>query len=94
MVDWLAAAGLQATTTPQRTSIGAIGTADQVNRLLGITLSDRLSASGVRYHVPVGEPQVPASLAAQVATVVGLDTEPIQRPDEPHLHVRRPKCRV
>ena len=80
VLDWLAAAGLQATTTPQRTSIGAIGTADQVDRLLGITLSDRLSASGVRYHVPIGEPQVPANLAAEVATVVGLDTEPIQHP--------------
>jgi len=80
VVGWLAAAGLQATTTPQRTSIGATGTADQVNRLLGITLSDRLSSSGTRYHVPVGAPRVPLTLAGQVATVVGLDTEPIQHP--------------
>lgn len=80
VVGWLAAAGLATTTTPQRTSIGASGTADQVNELLGITLSDRLSSTGIRYHVPVGDPQVPPALAGQVATVVGLDTEPIQHP--------------
>ncbi len=80
VVSWLNDGGLQASTTPQRTSIAVQGTAGQVNSLLGITLSDRLDASGARYHVPLGEPQVPASLGNSVDVVVGLDTEPIQHP--------------
>jgi kumamolisin len=75
---WLTDAGLAITTTPQRTSIAAQGKASQVNRLLGVTLSDRLTADGVRYHVPVGEPRLPATVSDAVATVVGLNTEPVQ----------------
>src|SRR4051794_20619288 len=80
VVEWLRAAGLTATTTPQRTSIAVQGTASQVDSLLGVTLADRQNASGVRYHVPVGEPRIPAALKDSVETVVGLDTEPVQRP--------------
>ena len=80
VVHWLGDAGLAAQTTPQRTSIQVSGTAGQVNTLLGITLNDRQSSSGVRYHVPAGQPQVPAALANAVESVVGLDTEPIQAP--------------
>ena len=80
VVKWLSDGGLQSAPTPQRTSIAVQGSAAQVNRLLGITLNDRLSPSGVRYHVPVGAPQIPAALGDAVQIVVGLDTEPIQRP--------------
>jgi subtilase family serine protease len=80
VVAWLEQAGISATTVPQRTSIAAEGTAAQVDSLLGITLADRSNASGVRYHVPLGDPRVPSSLAGSVDTVVGLDTEPVQHP--------------
>jgi kumamolisin len=80
VVSWLASAGLTASTVPQRTSIAVEGTAAQVNTLLGITLSDRQSAGGQRYHVPLGVPQIPAALEDEVETVVGLDTEPVQHP--------------
>lgn len=80
VVGWLSAAGLDVSTTPQRTSIEATGTAAEVNHLLGITLIDRHNSEGVRYHVPIGAPHVPAELSDEVAVVVGLDTEPVQHP--------------
>jgi subtilase family serine protease len=87
VTNWLSDAGIAASTVPQRTSVTAQGTADQVNRLLGITLNDRLSPSGVRYHVPVGNPVVPAALSDAVESVVGLDTEPIQHPSLGSIHM-------
>jgi subtilase family serine protease len=80
VVNWLSEAGLAATAAPQRTSITVDGTAGEVNALLGITLADRESAAGVRYHVPLGEPRIPSELKSSVDTVVGLDTEPLQHP--------------
>src|SRR3954453_20809821 len=80
VVAWLSDAGLAATAAPQRTSITVEGTAGQANSLLGITLADRQSPSGVRYHVPVGEPQIPQAIRDSVEIVVGLDTEPVQHP--------------
>lgn len=86
VVSWLAGAGLDASATPQRTSIQANGTADEVNRLLGITLVDKLDVSGIRYHVPVGTPQVPPGLNDEVAVLIGLDTEPVQHPSFGGIH--------
>ena len=79
VVSWLNAGGLSAQQTPQKTSIAVSGTAAQVNSLLGVTLIDRQNANGVRYHVPLGTPTVPAALNDDVALVVGLDTEPVQQ---------------
>ena len=80
VVAWLSAAGLEAAAAPQRTSISVEGTAAQVNALLGIELADRQTPAGVRYHVPVGEPQIPQTLRGSVESVVGLDTEPVLHP--------------
>jgi kumamolisin len=80
VVAWLSDAGLEATAAPQRTSITVEGTAGQVNSLLGITLADRQTPAGERYHVPVGEPQIPQAIRGSVETVVGLDTEPVLHP--------------
>jgi kumamolisin len=80
IMGWLAEAGLQASAMPQRTSIEVSGTVGQVNRLLGVTLVDRRTADGIRYHEPASEPALPNALARDVAAVIGLDTEPTIEP--------------
>ena len=80
VVAWLESTGLSAEAMPQRTSIAVSGAAEGVNRLLGVTLVDWLTATGARYHQPAGEPLVPADLRDEVAAVLGLDTEPVLRP--------------
>ena len=79
VVAWLSGAGLSVTRLPQRTSLSVTGSAGQVERLLGISLLDRRTADGRRYHVPSGAPRIPAQLAGDVASIVGLDTEPVLR---------------
>ncbi len=80
VAHWLSGAGLSADAAPQRTSISASGTADAVSKLLGVNLVDRQTEAGVRYHVPIGEPVVPANLRSSIAVILGLDSEPVQRP--------------
>ncbi|MGI8928085.1 MAG: S53 family peptidase [Candidatus Limnocylindrales bacterium] len=80
VVAWLESTGLSIEAMPQRTSIAVSGAAEGVNRLLGVTLVDRVTESGDRYHAPAGEPLVPADLRDEVAEVLGLDTEPVLRP--------------
>lgn len=80
IVGWLESAGLSAQAMPQRTSVAVSGSAAQVTGLLGIGLADRATAEGLRYHVPIGEPAVPAALRDDVAAIVGLDTEPVLKP--------------
>ena len=87
VVAWLTAGGLTAQQTPQKTSIAVSGTAAEVNSLLGVTLVDRQTADGVRYHVPLGTPTVPAALSSDVAIVVGLDTEPVQHSAWPSIYL-------
>ena len=79
VVAWLSGAGLSVTRLPQRTSLSVTGSAGQVERLLGISLLDRRTADGRRYHVPSGAPRIPEQLAGDVASIVGLDTEPVLR---------------
>ncbi len=79
VVAWLRDGGLAVTRLPQRTSLSVTGTAGQVERLLGIGLMDRQTADGQRYHLPTGSAQIPAELAADVASIVGLDNEPALR---------------
>ena len=81
VVAWLQGSGMEIVARyPQRTSLVARGRAADVNRLFGVTLVDRQNAEGIRYHVPLGEPVVPAEMAGRVASVVGLDSEPAVRP--------------
>ena len=80
IIAWLEAGGLTAEAMPQRTSLAVSGTAAHVRELLGIELVDRTTSDGLRYHVPIGEPVVPAELRQDVAGIVGLDTEPVIKP--------------
>lgn len=80
VVAWLESGGLEASVVPQRTSVAVSGSAEQVNRLLGIQLVDWQNSKGDRYHRPTGDPIVPQNLNAEVATILGLDTEPILQP--------------
>jgi subtilase family serine protease len=77
---WLETGGFAVQLLPQRTSLEVSGSAAQVRQLLGVELLDRSTASGVRYHVPVGEAQIPRAIATDVAAVLGLNTEPVIRP--------------
>ncbi len=79
VAGWLSGSGLAVTRLPQRTSLAASGSAGQVEQLLGIQLVDHQTADGQLYHAPIGTPQIPAGLAGDVATVIGLDTEPALR---------------
>ena len=80
VVKWLADGGLTASATPQRTSVFAEGSAAQVSTLLGIQLLDRQNPDGARYHVPIGQPSVPQALSDEVEVIVGLNSEPVQKP--------------
>lgn len=80
IVGWLESAGLATDLMPQRTSIAVSGNAGQVSDLLGIELVDWENADGKRYHVPVGNPLLPADLRADIAAVLGLNTEPVLEP--------------
>jgi kumamolisin len=51
-----------------------------VNVALGVTLIDWTTAAGERYHEPDRAPVLPAELRDEVATVLGLDSEPVMRP--------------
>ena len=80
VVGWLESAGLEASAVPQRTSVAVRGTAARVNAALGVTLVDWTSVGGERYHEPDRSPVIPADLRDEVATVLGLDSEPVMRP--------------
>ncbi len=80
ILDWLEAGGLSAEAAPQRTSLAVAGSAGDVRRLFGIDLIDYEGQDGARYHVPVGEPRIPAELSGDVAAIVGLDSAPLIEP--------------
>jgi kumamolisin len=80
IVAWLESGGLTTSLVPQRTSIAVSGSAGQVSELLGVNLVDWENADGKRYHVPVGDPRVPASIGTDVAALLGLNTEPLLEP--------------
>jgi kumamolisin len=80
IMAWLQSAGLSAQLLPQRTSVAVSGTAAEVRSLLGVDLVDWQSSAGDRYHVPVGDPVIPAGVAQNVDTVLGLDTQPLIHP--------------
>jgi subtilase family serine protease len=77
VAGWLAAGGLTVTRYPQRTSLAASGSARDVENLLGVRFVDRLAPTGERYHAAIGEPAVPPALAADIAAILGLDSEPV-----------------
>ena len=82
VVAWLDENGLDVVETfPQRTTMRVAGRAANIDRMLQVTLVDRLDPrSGQRYHRPQGTPRVPAALADVVEGVAGLDTRPVLRP--------------
>lgn len=87
VVSWLNSKGFEVVTRPpQRTSLSARGRAGDVNRAFGVTLVDWQTAKGQRYHRPVGEPRLPAELTGRVASIVGLDTQPLVRPAIPGIY--------
>lgn len=89
IVAWLQSGGFTVEVLPQRTSVAVSGSAAQVQSLLGVKLVDRLNPAGMRYHVPVGEAQVPSAIAGDVAAVLGLDTEPVIRPSARPVDLRK-----
>ncbi|MEP7158345.1 MAG: S53 family peptidase [Chloroflexota bacterium] len=89
ILSWLATGGFAVNLLPQRTSLAVSGSAVQVRSLLGVTLMDRVNAAGKRYHVPVGEAQIPPAIAGDVAAVLGLNTEPVIRPSARPVDVRK-----
>jgi subtilase family serine protease len=81
VVAWLEANRMEVVfRPPQRTSLTVRGRAADVERLFAVTLTDWQTAEGQRYHRPNGVPQLPASMIGRVASVVGLDNEPVVRP--------------
>jgi len=77
----LEAAGLKVSTVePERTMLHAQGTAAVLERLLGISMQDRQTADGTRFHAPSGEPQIPVSLGTDVSGVTGLSDRPSVHP--------------
>jgi len=65
---------------PQRTAVRARGPLHAVERLFRVALREHFTVDGVRYRAPVATPTIPRSLRRVVAGVLGLDTEPRQRP--------------
>jgi len=63
-----------------RTFLAARGRVADVNAMFGIELVDHLDAKLGRFHVPDGEPLVPAELRDLVLGIAGLDTTPRIRP--------------
>jgi subtilase family serine protease len=80
VLAWLTSGGLEASVVPQRTSVAVTGSAAQVNLLLGVGLMDWQNANGDRFHRPSAPVGVRDELGADVAAVLGLDTEPVMRP--------------
>ena len=82
---WLDASGLEVVETfPQRTTIRVGGSVASVDRMLQVTLVDKVdTASGRRYHQPRGNPRVPSELGDVVESVSGLDSRPYLRPVQP-----------
>jgi subtilase family serine protease len=81
VVSWLESNRLQVLSrAPQRTSLTARGPAGDINRLFGVTLTDWQTAKGERFHRPAGEPTLPDEFTGRVASIVGLDSEPVLEP--------------
>ena len=89
IVGWLESGGFAVELLPQRTSLAVSGSAAHVRSLLGVRLVDRVNVDGRRYHVPLGEVQVPGALAADVVAVLGLNTEPVIRPSGQPVDLRK-----
>jgi kumamolisin len=89
IVGWLETGGLAVELLPQRTSLAVSGSAAQVRSVLGVKLVDRLNAAGQRFHVPLGDAQVPGAIAGDVAAVLGLNTEPVIHPSGRPIDMRK-----
>src|SRR5439155_13090530 len=77
---WFVAHGFEVVRDSQfRVALVVAGTAAQVEAALGAPIG-RFVRGGRTYHVPLAEPSLPASIAASVQGIVGLDDLPKFRP--------------
>src|SRR5579872_7447873 len=79
-VSWLRGLGLQAT-VGQGFSVDASGPASRVDAGLGVSLQRYRLASGQAAFSARGVPEVPAALAPEVSSIVGLDDLPVAVPE-------------
>ncbi len=78
---WFVGQGFQLVDQPaNRSYLELSGTVAQVGSTFGVGLVDRLDASGIAYHNPLGSPRIPAELRPFVTGIGGLDTSPARRP--------------
>ncbi len=73
-VDWVSQAGFRVTPYPNRLFLEATGTVASVRRLLGVQPVWAVQSNGHVFRTYVGAPRVPEGLAADIVTMVGLDT--------------------
>ena len=77
---WFVAHGFEVVRdSPFRVALVVAGTAAQVEATLGAPIG-RYVRGGRTYHAPLAEPSLPASIAASVRGIVGLDDLPKFRP--------------
>ena len=77
---WFVAHGFEVVRDSQfRVALVVAGTAAQVEAALGAPIG-RFVRGGRTYHAPLAEPSLPASIAASVQGIVGLDDLPKFRP--------------
>jgi subtilase family serine protease len=67
---------------PQRTAIDVTAPAGVVDRLFGVRLMNYLTASGRRFHAPLGVPTLPRALRGSVSGVAGLSGRFSPHPDD------------
>ena len=80
VVAHLAQSGLTVTErAPNRLLVGAVGSVDALERAFGVEIH-ALDYRGRRHYAAMGEPTLPADLAASVLGVVGLDDLVERRP--------------
>jgi subtilase family serine protease len=77
LASYFAGFGLSATAAPpDHLSFQVTGTTAQVERSLGVSLHRYQDASGQRFDATNRDPQLPATLAASVQAIFGLDNYP------------------
>jgi kumamolisin len=81
LADYLRGFGLAVSSPgPSRLSLTARGTADQVQRALGVHLGWYTDPQGRRFRATDTDPRLPADLAPLVEAIIGLDTYPSWHP--------------
>jgi len=73
LAEWLTAQGLQLTVAQSRSFVVVSGTAAQVERTFGVQLERFQLASGATGFANVADPVLPATIAASIANIRGLN---------------------